>query len=1028
MMKIKRVFKIAGLLLAGILLALLVAPFVFKDRILAEVKKFANESVNAKIDFRDIDVSFIRSFPEVSVSILDLQVMGIDTFHEQNLLKAKDLSLDFSLVPLFNSEAPKSIKYVALKDADINIIVLNDSVANYLITKPGKDTSGVSFALEGYELTACNLTYKDVTMPLNMQLRGVNHKGSGDIANAIYDLNTSTAADSLTIDFDGFTYLKNVKAGLDAVFHIDMDKKLFELKDNKLYINQLKAKGNGSVQLPDKETMRIQADIATLGNSFGELISVFPYLSAYNTVKATGNATFKATVKGDYNAVKSIMPAFKITLDIKNGAARYEGLDVDIHQVNAMVDIKSSRTDMKDLEVNIHNASVAVNQEKISGNFKITDGLTNAHISGNLKGGISLQNWKKAIPLPDLEQLQGKIEADLKFDARQSDIEKENYAAIGFSGNASATDIRYKVKNSPAIQVNFASMSASPQKIALTTRDLRLGKSDMSINGELLHPMAYFSENKNITGRVKIQSGLLDLNEWSDAQTKTPTTAEGPAFLPDLSAYHYSKIDAEVDIAQINFGNHILKDMKGTASLGLENIDVKSLAMDVDGSKLQLSGKMAHVYSWFTDKGTLNGDLQVKAGKLDANAFMVKSEPTVGSEEEVLFKVPANVNLIMNAEIEQLRYTNMVLDKFNGSINVENQTIFLSGLNAGTLGGKIGFDGLYDTSGDVPVFNVKLDLAKMEFSKAYNQFITMKALAPIAAYINGVFNTTLVMEGKLGKGMIPDLSSLTVSGFIETINGIIKGFAPLAAAGDKLGLKEVSQMELKDTRNWFEMKQGVIEIKEFTKNIAGIDIKGLGKHKVGADMDFQFDLRIPRKMLSKNVVTGTAMKGLGLLEKEASKYGVSLSQGEFIDVRLLLGGKIKDPKITIKPLGTSGKSMQEELKEDAKAKLDQARDSIGKVVQQKKQEVVDTLRSRAETEVDKAKQKVEEKATEVINDTKDKVQKEVEKKLDTLVGKAVSDTLQKKAGEILKDKTGKDLDDLKNKVKDWNPFKKKKGN
>ena len=50
---------------------------------------------------------------------------------------------------------------------------------------------------------------------------------------------------------------------------------------------------------------------------------------------------------------------------------------------------------MKDLEVNINNASVAVNQERISGNFKITDGLTNAHVAGNLKGELSLQNWKE---------------------------------------------------------------------------------------------------------------------------------------------------------------------------------------------------------------------------------------------------------------------------------------------------------------------------------------------------------------------------------------------------------------------------------------------------------------------------------------------------------------------------------------------------------------------------------------------------------------------------------------------------------
>ena len=1021
----KRIIKIAGILLAGIFLALLVAPFVFKDKILAEIKKFANEQVNAKIDFRDVDVSFIKSFPEVSVAIKDIQVAGVDTFHGQNLLSAKDLILDFSLIPLFNSEAPKSIKYVSLEDANIDIVVLNDSLANYLISKPGGDTTGVSFSLEGYALKNCNLTYKDISLPLELELKGIQHEGSGDIASNVYDLNTTTTADSMTVVFDGFSYLKNVKTGLDAVFHIDLDKQLFELKDNSLFINQLKAKGNGSVQIIDKETMRITADLATLGNSFGELLSVFPYLSSFNTVKATGSATFAAKVLGDFNASQSKMPAFDLTLDIRNGAARYQGLDADIHQVNAFVKIKSTRSDMKDMEVDINKASVAVNQEKIAGSFKIRNGLTNPHITGNIKGGISLQNWRKAIPLPDLVQLQGKIQADLSFDATKADIDKENYAAIGFNGNALITDFVYQTKNNPVIRVSKAALGASPQKISIQTESINLGKSDLSVNGEILHPMAYFSEHKSITGKVNLTSQLLDLNEWTGEPAPKKEVQSVPAFLPDLSAYSFSKIDAKAQLKEIKYGNHTLKDLNGVATLGLENIDVKNFGLDLDGSLIQLQGKLANVYSWFTGSGILNGELSLKANKLDANAFMVKSEQTPMTEEQVVYKVPANVNLKMDAQIGQLKYTNMVLDKFVGNVNVENQTIFLSGLNAGTLGGKIGFDGLYDTRGDQPVFNVKIDLAKLEFGKAYNQFVTMKALAPLAAYINGVFNTTLVMEGKLGKGMIPDVSSLTVSGFIETLNGIIKGFAPLAAAGDKLGLKEVSQMELKDTRNWFEMKQGVIEIKEFTKNIAGIEVKGLGKHKVGGDMDYSFDLRIPRKMLSKNVVTGTVVKGLGFLEKEASRYGVNIAQGEFIDVRLLMGGKIKDPKITIKPLGTSGKSMQEELKEEAKAKLDKARDSIEKVVLKKKEELKDTIRSRAEEEVDKAKQKLEEKATDVVNETKDKVQKEVEKKLDTLVGKAVSDTLQKKAGEILKDKTGKDLEDVKNKVKNWNPFKKK---
>ena len=103
---------------------------------------------------------------------------------------------------------------------------------------------------------------------------------------------------------------------------------------------------------------------------------------------------------------------------------------------------------MKDLEVTIDNAGLSVNQERITGNFRIRDGLTNARVTGNIKGGIKLENWKKALPLEGVEQLSGSLNANLSFDARQSDIDKENYAAIGFNGTASANQLLYKSKGS----------------------------------------------------------------------------------------------------------------------------------------------------------------------------------------------------------------------------------------------------------------------------------------------------------------------------------------------------------------------------------------------------------------------------------------------------------------------------------------------------------------------------------------------------------------------------------------------------
>ena len=64
-------------------------------------------------------------------------------------------------------------------------------------------------------------------------------------------------------------------------------------------------------------------------------------------------------------------------------------------------------------------------------------------------------------------------------------------------------------------------------------------------------------------------------------------------------------------------------------------------------------------------------------------------------------------------------------------------------------------------------------------------------------------------------------------------------------------------------------------------------------------------------------------------------------------------------------------------------------------------------------------QRITDKAKEIIT-------KEVETKLDSTLGPGVTDSLKKRAEQILKEKTGTEVDDIKKKLDDFNPFKKKK--
>ena len=71
---IKKILKILGIFLLIVIGVALAAPFIFKSKIIALVKKEINSSVNAKVDFTNVDISFFRNFPKVAIGLEDLQV------------------------------------------------------------------------------------------------------------------------------------------------------------------------------------------------------------------------------------------------------------------------------------------------------------------------------------------------------------------------------------------------------------------------------------------------------------------------------------------------------------------------------------------------------------------------------------------------------------------------------------------------------------------------------------------------------------------------------------------------------------------------------------------------------------------------------------------------------------------------------------------------------------------------------------------------------------------------------------------
>ena len=70
----KKALKITGITLLIILALLIAIPFVFQSQIKGMVKRVINENLNAKVEFSDLSLSLLRSFPQAHVSVSDLTI------------------------------------------------------------------------------------------------------------------------------------------------------------------------------------------------------------------------------------------------------------------------------------------------------------------------------------------------------------------------------------------------------------------------------------------------------------------------------------------------------------------------------------------------------------------------------------------------------------------------------------------------------------------------------------------------------------------------------------------------------------------------------------------------------------------------------------------------------------------------------------------------------------------------------------------------------------------------------------------
>ena len=583
--------------------AAIAIPLFFKKEIDAKIKSAINKSVNAKVDFKDLDLSLISSFPNLGIKINNLTIVGIDSFAKDTLANVKQLQLNVNLLSVIKGETYQ-IKSVNLNEPNIFAHVLKSGKSNWDIMKSDStstsgDTAKTAFkiALQKYTIEKGKIIYDDASLGFFMNLENLNHTGKGDFTQDLFTLQTQSDIEKLTVKYGGIPYLNKVK--LDAELPIDIDLKhmKFAFAENKIKLNELVLSAIGYLAMPNDQDIVMDLKFDAKQSELKNFLSLIPaiYAANFKDLEATGKFAMNGVAKGTYN--DKSLPAFNVNLSIENGKVKYPSLPSAINNIQVKSQITNPDGVIDHTVVNVPAFHLEFGQVPVDGRLLLKNPTTDPYVDMALKGKLDLKQLTAIFPMKDMT-LSGILDADVQAAGRKSSIDKGQYEAFKASGQILANNFNYAGKNVPMpVSVLTAKMVFSPKNITLSNLSAKVGKSDFAANGSVNNYLSYFfKKNQALQGNFNMSSNLIDVNELMGP--KSTTEESGKKTDSKLSVF---EVPGNIDFnlaakaGRVLYDTYDITNAHGTLLVKNKTVTFKDMALNMLDGTVKMNGSYATV-------------------------------------------------------------------------------------------------------------------------------------------------------------------------------------------------------------------------------------------------------------------------------------------------------------------------------------------------------------------------------------------------------------------------------------------------
>jgi len=709
-------FLFAVLIIPVFLFSLTVLILYWKQKeVVQELITTLNKDFKGEITLSYSDISPFENFPYISIDLHDLKVYETKNKNAKPIVDIGFVYLGFSVSDLLTGKV--LIKSIKLKEGHIDAVQYKNNEFNIINAFASDKPSGET-------KDDLHLNIKEIYLE-DIDITKLNERNAIKIETFINNAHASfkTSPDHVYASLDSKFVMNLIKDG-DTTFvkhkHFDIDTELDYYKNtdvlsiapSDIILEHAAFKMKGSVDF--RKDVFVDMDFSGEKSNFDLIIAFAPeeLIPTLNRYENQGKIYFKALIKGP--TINGKQPAINAEFGCADTYFQNTGSKKKLNDIRFKgYFTNGEKRNLSTMEFGLKNMHATPEAGVFEGNLVVRD-FENPKVEMKVFSEFNLQYLAKFLNLEELKDLDGNVALTVNFDelvdVQLPDVSLKKVKQ-GAESELKVSNLSFKIPgyHLPIKNLNLlASMSGN--KVQLDYCNVRLGNSDLSVNGTLDDLPAILNHtDKLINASLNVSAKRIDIKEITayDTLKHKPIDENITDFKIKLAFKTSAKNITESKhlpvgeffiedlYAKLSHYPHTLHDFHADMFIDENDFRLQDFSGVIDKSDFHFTGRLDNYKIWFDENPT--GDTKVEYNltsnllKLE-DLFAYKGENYVPEdyrhEELSELKVHGKTDLHFNKGLKsidtymdkldvKLKAHHLKLHHFNGRVHYEDEHLLV---------------------------------------------------------------------------------------------------------------------------------------------------------------------------------------------------------------------------------------------------------------------------------------------------------------------------------------------------------------